>query len=296
MIRPTLRALLAATISLVIADVHSAPAQTAVTSCEQVLQGDGYLSGDLNCGPNTEAAVEIRPGGTLDMRGFAIHGGEYGVLCSGPATTISGMTVYPYAPCRVFGGGTIDGPSVVGIVASRLDLADVTINTDAYGLIIHRSLSFTNVNLQLGGPYAVGIGAAVTAPLVGTGLTVTGGASAIENGGRVKIDGVTASGYRTFAQTPRTVRLANASLTGGERAIRDFSDDPCISRCPRTAQVTMTDSVVTGHSGSAIKANRIRLIRSTVTGNGLDLQAEHRPRLRDSTCQTSNGWGVCTND
>ena len=297
MIRATQRALLSATIALLLADVHPASAQTAVTSCEQVLQGDGYLSGDLNCGPNTEAAVEIRPGGTLDMRGFAIHGGEYGVLCSGPAQTIGSLEVFPYAPCRVFGGGTIDGQSVVGIVASRLDLADVTINSDAIALIIHRRLSFTNVNLQLGGQYSVGIEAAATAPIVGTGLTITGGGTGITFGGRVKIDGLTASGYgRTFALTPRSISLANASLTGGEHAIHDYNDRPCISRCLHTLRVTLTDSVVTGHSDTAVKATRIRLTRSIVTGNGLDLQAEYRPALRDSSCQTSNGWGVCTND
>jgi hypothetical protein len=59
--------------------------------------------------------------------------------------------------------------------------------------------------------------------------------------------------------------------------------------------VTLTDSVVTGRSETAIQASRIKLFGSTVTGNGLDLHADYRPRLDESsTCQT--GWGVCTND
>jgi len=105
-----LRTLLAATIAsltLPLADIDPARAQTPVSSCEQVVEGDGYLTGDLDCGPNTEAGVEIRSGGSLDMRGFGIHGGEYGVLCADEGRIISFMDVFRYTPCRVFGGGTI---------------------------------------------------------------------------------------------------------------------------------------------------------------------------------------------
>jgi hypothetical protein len=53
---------------------------------------------------------------------------------------------------------------------------------------------------------------------------------------------------------------------------------------------------VTGHTGTAVEAERITLMDSTVTGNGLDLDADRRPKLTRSSCDTSNGWGVCAND
>src|SRR5262245_51054195 len=268
-------------LTLLVGAVDPTCAQTAVTSCGQVIEGDGYLTGDLNCGSGTEAAVQIHSGGSLDLRGFGIQGGEYGVLCAGEAQIIGGLEVFPYAPCRVFGGGTIDGQSVVGIVASFLDLADVTVRSDAsIALIIHKRLSFTNMTLQLG-PTAVGIETGPKQRIDGIGLTISGGGGWVGiQGGTIKIDGVTASGYRTFAgvgmlvrpgDTPlpflRTVKLSRASLTGGSRAIDG------------ARSVTLTDSVVTGHSDTAIKASRITLRRSSVTGNGLDLYADYRPRL-----------------
>jgi len=79
------------------------------------------------------------------------------------------------------------------------------------------------------------------------------------------------------------MKLMNASLTGGVHGIDAHA-------------VNLTDSVVTGHSDTAVDASRITLNGSTITGNALDLRADHRPRLKNSTCQRSNGWGVCTND
>jgi len=131
---------------------------------------------------------------------------------------------------------------------------------------------------------AAGIEAGPWVRLDGTGLTLTGGHIGIQ-GGRVRIDGVTASGYDAFAYGyVKAVKLSHASLTGGTRGVDG------------APSVTMTDSIVTGHTGTAIHASRITLVRSTVTGNGLDLYADSRPRLRSSTCQTSNGWGACTDD
>jgi hypothetical protein len=212
------------------------------------------------------------------MNGFGIHGGEYGVLCAE-----GNGDGYVYEPCRVFGGGTIDGQSVVGIVASRMVLADVTIDmSDSIALIVHSRLTFSNVSLQLGAN-AVGILAGPKVRLRGTGLALTGGDDGIVSAGGIKIDGVTAAGYGDFTRYVGTAKLANATLGGGANGID-----------ARVA--SLTDSSVTGHAGTAIHAERIRLTRSTVTGNGLDLDAIVRPRLRDSTCGTSNGWGVCTGD
>ena len=272
-----------------VASTYPAHAQTAVTACEQVVEGDGYLTGDLDCPPGTEAAVELRSQGSLDMRGFSIHGGEFGVLCSGPHKMEAGVEIYVYTACRVFGGGTIDGQSVQGIDGSRVDVADLTISEAAtdptrsvppLAITAHKGLRFTNLNLQLAGTVP---GIQCLGSVTGTGLTVTGGGFAIDGARTVKIDGVTASGY--FAQSARTVKLANASLAGGTTAISEV-----------TRAVTLTNSVVTGHSGTAIRAQHIKLVGSSVTGNALDLHADFPPRLVSSTCETSNGWGVCSND
>jgi hypothetical protein len=273
-----------------VAGPYPAHAQTAVTACEQVVEGDGYLTGDLDCPPGTEAAVELRNQGSLDMRGFSIHGGQFGVLCSGPHQIEAGQEIYVYTACRVFGGGTIDGQSAQGIDGSRVDVADLSISEAAtdptkvqpLAITAHKRLRFTNLNLQLAGTVP---GIQCLGSVTGTGLTVTGGGFAIEGARTVKIDGVTASGYFGFADSARTVKLANASLAGRTTAISEV-----------TRAVTLTNSVVTGHSGTAIQAQRIKLVGSSVTGNALDLHADFLPRLVNSACETSNGWGVCSND
>ena len=279
-----------------VARTYPAHAQTAVTACEQVVEGDAYLPGDLDCPPGTEAAIELRSQGSLDMRGFSIHGGEFGVLCSGPHKMEAGVEIYVYTACRVFGGGTIDGQSVQGIDGSRVDIADLTISVAAtdptksvqpLAITAHKGLRFTNLNLQLAGTVP---GIQCNGGVKGTGLTVSGGGTVIDNARSVKIDGVTASGYSRFAPYARTVRLTNASLTDGTEAIGEV---PGVSL---TRGVTLTNSVVTGHSGTAIRAQHIKLVGSSVTGNALDLHADFPPRLVSSTCETSNGWGVCSND
>jgi hypothetical protein len=265
-----------------VAPVH---AQTAITACEQVVQGAAYLTGDLDCPPGTEAAVEIRSGGSLDMRGFAIHGGEYGVLCSAEGVLEGDVEVYDYTGCKVFGGGgTISGQSVVGIVASRLLVSDLTIDVPSMiGLIIHSKLKLSNLTLQLG-PNTLGVMIGDHVKVGGTGFTMIGGHDGIAGPGVVTLDGVTASGYDRFAAYVRSVKLRHASLVGITRGMVDVG------------AVTLRDSTMTGHSGTAIEAGRIRLTDSTVTGNGLDLDADRSPKLKNSTCGTSNGWGVCTND
>jgi hypothetical protein len=130
------------------AGADPAHAQTALTTCEQAINGDAYLTGDLDCPPGTEAAVEVRNGGRLDLRGFSIHGGKYGVLCSAEGVLVDGVEEYDYSGCTVVGsGGTIAGQSIAGIVAGGLTLTDVTVGMqdDFIALIIHKKLKFSNV-------------------------------------------------------------------------------------------------------------------------------------------------------
>ena len=281
---PSFLAALVSAFGVLAAPGSQAWAQTAVTACEQVLKGDGYLTGDLDCEPEDEAAVEIRNGGTLDMRGFSIHGGEYGVLCDAEAE--NGELVGKYTSCKVYGGGgTISGTSVIGIVGRGLVVTDLTIDQQTgIALIVHKKIQLSNVTLQLGAN-ADGFMVGSLVKIGGTGLSMVGGAIAIEGeGGILAVDGLTASGYGRFAWLLKTVKVRHASLTGGATGFKDIGT------------VTLRDSTVSGHTGTAIEAERITLMDSTVGGNGLDLDADREPKLIRSSCDTSNGWGVCAND
>ncbi len=289
MSRAIQRVLLIAAISSVVTlagRVDPARAQTAVTACGQAVAGAGYLTGDLDCGSDVEAAVQVRNGGSLDLRGFTLRGGRIGVLCADSPAIVGPSGGGDYTSCRIFGGGTIEGQTVVGIAAGRLAIGDVTVQAEtSVAVIVHDTLTFTNLTLQLGTPTG-GVGIQTDHRIVGIGLTMVGG-TGISGSGRasVKIRGVIATGYRTFTWGPlRSVKLTNASLTGGVYAV------------PDARYVTLTKSSVTAHSATAIQASRVALSSSTVAFNALDLQTEHRPKLSNATCGTSNGWGVCVND
>lgn len=93
-------------------------ADTAVTTCGQEFRGRGYLTGDLTCS-NDGYGVEIEGCGSLDMRGFTISGGEYGVFCQ--------------SSCKVFGGGTITGAEEDGIVAVKTVKVDgITVSNNGF--------------------------------------------------------------------------------------------------------------------------------------------------------------------
>lgn len=112
------RRYVAAALSAVAFLPSPARADTAVTVCGQEFTGRGYLAGDLNCDPG-HYAVEIEGSGSLDLRGFTITGGEYGVFC--------------HATCKVFGGGTITGAIEDGIVAGKTVKADgITVSNNGF--------------------------------------------------------------------------------------------------------------------------------------------------------------------
>jgi hypothetical protein len=75
--------LLSVLVCLITGAASAALAQTAVSACGQIVSGDAYLTNDLDCAPSLAAAV-ILQGGTLDLRGFTVRGGEIGVLCARP--------------------------------------------------------------------------------------------------------------------------------------------------------------------------------------------------------------------
>jgi hypothetical protein len=259
-----------------------ASAQTAVTTCGQTVRGDAYLAGDLNCAPDLEAAVEIQ-NGRLDLRGFTISGGEYGILCARELEepTASGEHNYRYLNCSV-ANGTIAGQSEEAVVARGVTVSDVTIDTAGIGILARKRMRFSNLTLQLG-PNAVGFLGLGTATVVGGNLTSTGGLSVLTFVKKLKIDGFTASGYVHDAVYGAKAEVMHAALAGGERGIA-------------ASKVRVEASSITGHSAAGIDAGQLKITGSTVTANTLDLKSAKRPKVATTICDTSNGWGVCAND
>jgi hypothetical protein len=109
--------------------------------------------------------------------------------------------------------------------------------------------------------------------LIGENLTVAGCAEAnyCIGTGRIRLTGLAATGTSTGYAVVwgKGIRLAGASIVGGTVGIRD-------ERAPRLYGVALL-------------------------GNGVDIIAARRPRLVESTCESSldllgTPWGVCTDD
>jgi hypothetical protein len=251
----------------------------AVSACGQIVSGDAHLTNDLDCPPSLVAAVIVE-GGSLDLRGFTIRGAEVGVYCVHP---IWEENVFVYKKCRVF-GGTIAGYSVAGVAAKKLDLTDMTF-TGGHGLavIAHKLVRFANLAVDIPAETQhVGIFLG-SGSVKGTNLTLQGGVIGVW-ARSVYIDGMTASGAFSSIVQGDAVRLRNATLTDAGRGVSGGK------------KVTIESSVVTGHTEEGVRARRVRLVGSTVTGSALDIHAERLQLLDGSTCGTSNGLGVCTAD
>ncbi len=98
-IESSLRSFLAAFVFVAvfgIAGVGNAAEPVEVVACSQVMEGDAYLSGDLDCSGAAYSpfVVELGDGGTLDMRGFTLTGApgddvvrcRYDCVINGPGT------------------------------------------------------------------------------------------------------------------------------------------------------------------------------------------------------------------
>ena len=62
-----------------------------------------------------------------------------------------------------------------------------------------------------------------------------------------------------------------------------------------SGNVTIRNLTALGNGGAGIRAKRVKLGESQVTGNPIDIQSERRPKLVTTTCDHSN-WGVCALD
>jgi hypothetical protein len=250
----------------------------AVSTCGQIVSGDAHLTNDLDCPPSFTAAVIVE-GGSLDLRGFTIRGAEVGVLCVHP---IWEENLFIYKKCRV-SGGTIADYALAGVAAKKLELADMTFTSGpAISVVAHKTLRFANVTIDMPAEFQTVGMFTVNGSVKGTNLTTQGGTIGIW-ARKVDVDGMVASGSLDAAVRGNTVRLRNAALAGGGVGVAGGN------------AATNESTTNTGYAATGVAARRIRLVDSAVTGNGLDLHAEH-VRLVGSTCETSSGLGICTAD
>jgi hypothetical protein len=85
---PFLASVVAALVLVLTAAIPPVNADVAVTTCSLRFSGHGYLVHDLDCS-GYPYGVEL-DGGSLNLRGFTLVGGEYGVLCHRSCTVVNG--------------------------------------------------------------------------------------------------------------------------------------------------------------------------------------------------------------
>jgi hypothetical protein len=233
---PFLRAV--ALVTAVVAQPHDAAAIIPVTTCGQELNGDGMLTGALDCtGFDHEAVVVHR--GTLRLNGFTIGGGA-GVLCEGP--------------CAVIGPGRVTGSSSTGINASgtslRVEAVDVADNA-LYGIQCAGSCKIVGPLTISGNAGGIRAGAR----LVVRDVAITGNDDAAAvyaandagtSSATITHATVTANWAGIVAQRKVTVR--DSIVTGN--AIAGVSAG--VYRCASRATATITNSIVTGNDTAAI--------------------------------------------
>ncbi len=260
--------------------VRSASAQTAVSGCGQIASGDAYLTNDLDCSQDFLAAVIIEQG-RLDLRGFTVKGGQAGVYCVKP---IWEENRFPKRNCEVF-NGTIEGSVVVGISGKNVDVHDLTVrDVDTIAIAALNRLRFTNLTLVLP-PGTLGIWSPTSKLWVdGVGLTVEGGENVVSLARKARLRDVAMSGYSGIAiSAGKSIEVTNGSFAGGNRGID-------------TQRASITNATITGHASSGIRARKLKIADSSLSDNGIDIETEKPPKVENTSCETSNGWGVCSGD
>jgi hypothetical protein len=264
-------------VALLSAGVRVTHAYTLITSCDQTVSGSASLANDLDCPPDSLAAV-IHLGGSLDLAGHTIRGAQYSVICAEPLSD----GTYDHRKCRV-SNGTIADFAVNGVSGHKLDLRDLAFSGGANTFAVHvrKSLRFTNLHIE-NAPSSSGILGFNLQTVKGTNLTIEGGQGGVVEVGKATIDGIVVNGILGDGVSGAIVKLVNGSFTGGTNGIA--------AQWARVAATTVTGAE------TGINANRMQIKDSTVMGNGVDLASNYEPKVKNTTCNTSNGWGVCTND
>jgi hypothetical protein len=125
----------------------AAPQLVAVTTCGQLVPrgATGYLTGNLDCTATPDApAVMVDRNARLDLRGFTITGGRFGVWCGSDYNVESSIG----GKCQIIGaGGTIENANLAGVVAVGVVASNLTVRNSVHDGIEAHTAKLGNVTL-----------------------------------------------------------------------------------------------------------------------------------------------------
>lgn len=263
--------------AVLFATTFAAPAiaAEAITTCGQILNGDGYLTGDLDCSGDagSGATVTFTKKATLDLAGFTLTGRPNDIVTM-PDGGHYGATVQCTGRCAINGPGTIVGGSTSeSAVVSfgpywqgrRIEITNVTLTGGAYGAIANR--------LELHD------------------VTITGNRTAGAWGERAEIVNSTITDNGEIGvQNYRTATVIGSTISGHGNAGIQFSKS-----------ITLVDSDVSGNDvdpGCAISPFPCADLKATKSVSvSADSSCGSSAKLdRHDGSPTGETWGVCTND
>jgi hypothetical protein len=203
-----MRALSLAVLACLLFPLHaSASVPVAVTQCGQVLAGDGFLTGDLDCSAQTSgaASVVLSKTGRLALGSFTITGSTSAAVQD---------TVRCEGRCIIQGPGTISGGHH-GIASragksGRVDLSDVTVTGAAFGIVapkVHLR------NVVVSGNTFEGV-RSDKANITSSQITDNGGLGAGVRGAVVKLTDVTVTGNGGAGLEGGKLNAKNSTIIG----------------------------------------------------------------------------------
>lgn len=264
-----------------------------LTTCGETI-ADAVLTADLDCSAAAGFAVTIADGGSLDLAGDRLTGTPtYGTVGPIFSDYAFGGAIECKGGCTISGGG--------GAIVSPAGMpAQTWWSTGVYG---YRDFRRTTSNRKV-----------------------------------TTIRDAEISGWTGFAVIAKSIEMTNCTVTGNQRGVaadRNLVMDACnvtsnaeqgvhtlrgaISNSNLTDNgigldvalaISLANSAVSGSLGDGVLYGRLVATGSTVTSNCVapsftpcaDIRTSKRPRLRDSSCETSirldttSSWGKCSLD
>lgn len=219
------RRLLAAAGMIVFA-AATASAQVSITTCGQTVPAGetGVVEVDITCGTDIGMfVVRVENGGTLDLAGHTLAGGNAAVRCEDRRCTVTSTV----------GVGTIRDTGTAGISVpydrGRLEVSNITLDNNGIGVLANFSRGRVS----------------------GEQVTLTGSGIGIQ-ARKIQLTGLTATGNYRVTQSPKTI-LEDSTVTA--------SDDTAISgRAAVLKNSTVTGS---GSGIDLLTERRPRLVGST---------------------------------
>ncbi len=232
----------ACTTILAVASPPSTFGATEVTTCGQTYAGSGFLSADLDCTGFPGIAVTI-DGGSLDLRGFTLTGGDLtAILCARNCTITSdppgGLLVSPNAVA-------IDGTGAAGVHVVAIQISDGGIATD--GPITVEDSTINPPGSQISSSRRIRI---LRSTIDGISLISSGSSSPL------KVVESQVSNCTDTCLFGSAVRIRDSMITDGD--MHGVGAD----------LVVVVDSEITGHAGNGVVGyHSAKIVRSTVSGN-----------------------------